>query len=58
VTIRKMREMSFDQFDTLLRGVTSKSKFVRLKTGLRHLDMLRTTLKWFGTKKEIPDWPV
>ena len=58
VTIRKMRTLSFDQFDDLLRGVTSKSKFVRLKTGLRHLNMLYTTIKWFGTKKEIPDWPV
>ena len=58
VTIRKMRKLSFDQFDALLRGVTAKSKFTRLKTGLRHLDMLYTTLKWFKTKKEIPDWPV
>lgn len=58
VTIRKMRMMNFDQFDTLLRGVTSKSKFIRLKTALSHPDMLYTTLKWFKTKKTIPDWPV
>ncbi|MFO7570035.1 MAG: NAD(P)/FAD-dependent oxidoreductase [Smithellaceae bacterium] len=58
VTIRKMRTMNFEQFDRLLAGVTAKSRFTRLKTGLRHLDMLYTTLKWFGTKKEIPDWPV
>ncbi len=58
VTIRKMRKLSFDQFDELLCGVTAKSKLTRLKTGLCHLDMLYTTLKWFGTKKEIPDWPV
>jgi len=58
VTIRKMRTMSFDQFDALLSGVTAGSKFKRLKTGLRHLDMLYTTLKWFGTKKENPGWPV
>ena len=53
-----MRKLSFDQFDALLRGVTAKSKFTRLKTGLCHPDMLYTTLKWFKTKKEIPDWPV
>jgi digeranylgeranylglycerophospholipid reductase len=58
VTIRKMRTMSFDQFDALLRGVTSKSHFVRVKTGLSHPDMLYATLKWFKTKKEVPDWPV
>lgn len=58
VTIRKMRKMNFDQFDRLLSGVTAKSKWTRLKTGLRHPDMLYTTLKWFGVKKKIPDWPV
>ena len=58
VTIRKMRRLSFEQFDVLLHGVTAKSRLTRLKTGLRHLDMLYTTLKWFGTKKEIPPWPV
>lgn len=58
VTIRKMRTLSFDQFDELLSGVTAKSKLTRLKTGLRHLDMLYTTLKWFGTKKANPGWPV
>lgn len=58
VTIRKMRSLSFDQFDALLSGVTAQSKFARLKTGLRHLDMLYTTVKWFGTKKETPVWPV
>lgn len=58
VTIRKMRTMNFDQFDALLCGVTSRNKFTRLKTGLSHPDMLYTTLKWFGTKKAIPAWPV
>jgi len=58
VTIRKMRRLSFDQYDALLRGVTAKSRLTRLKTALCHLDMFYTTLKWFGTKKEIPDWPV
>ncbi len=58
VTIRKMRKMNFDQFDRLLYGVTAKSKCTRLITGLRHLDMLYTTLKWFGVKKKTPDWPV
>jgi len=58
VTIRKMRRLSFEGFDRLLRGVTAKSRRTRLMTGLCHPDMLYTTLKWFGTKKEIPDWPV
>lgn len=58
VTIGKMRTMRFDQFDRLLRGVTAKSRFVRLKTGLRHFDMLYATIKWFGTKKLLPEWPV
>lgn len=58
VTIDKMRQLSFDQFDALLAGVTAKSRLTRLKTGLRHFDMLWTTLRWFGTKKEMPDWPV
>ena len=58
VTIRKMRAMSFNQFDELLAGVTAKSKLTRLKTGLCHPDMLYTTLKWFGTRKDMPDWPL
>jgi digeranylgeranylglycerophospholipid reductase len=58
VTIRKMRRLSFEKFDRLLRGITAKSKSIRLMTGLSHPDMLYTTLKWFGTKKEIPGWPV
>lgn len=58
VTIRKMRTMTFDEFDILLRGVTAKSNFTRLKTALRHPDMLYATLRWFGTKKKIPGWPV
>ncbi len=58
VTIRKMRTLSFDQYDKLLQGVTAPGKFTRLRTALRHLDMFYATLKWFGTKKKIPDWPV
>ncbi len=58
VTIRKMRKLSFDQFDRLLAGVTAKSKCTRLLTGFRHLDMFCATLKWFGTKKVPPAWPV
>ena len=58
VTIRKMRTLSFDQFDHLLCGVTSRSKLARLRIAMRHLDMFYVTMKWFGTKKEIPDWPV
>lgn len=58
VAIRKMRHMNFNQLDALLGGVTSPNKFIRLKTGLRHPDMLYTTFKWFGAKKAIPDWPV
>jgi digeranylgeranylglycerophospholipid reductase len=58
VTIRKMRQLSFEGFDRLLRGVTAKSKRTRLMTGLCHPDMFYTTLKWFGTKKETPVWPV
>jgi len=51
VTIRKMRRLSFEGFDRLLRGVTAKSRRTRLMTGLSHPDMLYTTLKWFGDKK-------
>lgn len=58
VAIRKMRSLSFDQFDGLLRGVTAKSKLARLQTGLKHPDMLWATLKWFKTKKSVPAWPV
>jgi len=58
VTIQKMRSLTFNQFDDLLRGVTSPGKFARFKIALRHLDMFYVTLKWFGTKKEMPDWPV
>ncbi|GAB6271413.1 MAG: NAD(P)/FAD-dependent oxidoreductase [Smithellaceae bacterium] len=58
ITIQKMRALNFDQFDDLLCGVTSQSRFTRFKTALCHPDMFYTTLKWFGTKKEIPDWPV
>jgi digeranylgeranylglycerophospholipid reductase len=58
VTIRKMRTLSFDRFDDLLSGVTSRSKLARFRIALRHLDMFYVTLKWFGTKKTIPDWPV
>ncbi|MEE9914142.1 MAG: NAD(P)/FAD-dependent oxidoreductase [Deltaproteobacteria bacterium] len=58
VAIRKMRTLSFEQYDRLLRGVTAPGRITRLKTALGHLDMLYATLKWFGTKKEVPDWPV
>lgn len=57
VTIGKMRRMTFGQFDRLLAGVTAKSRRTRLITGLKNLDMLRATVKWFGTKKKIPNWP-
>lgn len=58
VTIRKMRRLNFDQFDNLLGGVTASGKLRRLKTALLNPDMVYTTLKWFGTKKSSPDWPV
>ncbi|MHB8138026.1 MAG: NAD(P)/FAD-dependent oxidoreductase [Smithellaceae bacterium] len=58
VTIRKMRTLNFDQFDNLLRGVTSRSKYARFITALGHLEMFYVTIKWFGAKKQIPDWPV
>lgn len=58
VTIRKMRTLNFDQFDKLLAGVTSPERLTRFKIACRHLDMFYVTMKWFGTKKEIPDWPV
>jgi flavin-dependent dehydrogenase len=58
VAIRKMRTLNFDQFDVLLRGVTSRSKLARFRIALNHLDMFYVTIKWFGTKKPIPDWPV
>ncbi|NTW77476.1 MAG: NAD(P)/FAD-dependent oxidoreductase [Syntrophaceae bacterium] len=56
--IRKMRTMSFDQFDNLLSGVTSKSRLIRLKTALCHPYLLYLTIKWLGKKKERPAWPV
>jgi digeranylgeranylglycerophospholipid reductase len=58
VTIQKMKTLNFEQFDVLLRGITSRSWYVRGRTALQHLDMFYATLKWFGTKKSIPDWPV
>lgn len=57
VTIGKMRKLTFDQFDRLLYGVTAKSRWTRLLTGLKNPVMFYTTLQWFGTKKKIPDWP-
>jgi len=58
VTIRKMRTLNFDQFDNLLGGVTSPGKLARFRIACRHLDMFYVTMKWFGTKKEMPAWPV
>jgi digeranylgeranylglycerophospholipid reductase len=58
VTIGKMRTLNFDQFDRLLDGVTSESRSVRLWTALRNPVMFWTTIRWFGTKKKVPDWPV
>jgi hypothetical protein len=53
-----MRTLNFDQFDRLLDGVTSESRSVRLWTALRNPVMFWTTIRWFGTKKKVPDWPV
>ena len=58
VAIQKMKTLKFDEFDKLLGGITSRSWYVRGRTALQHLDMFYVTLKWFGTKKRIPDWPV
>jgi len=58
VTMRKMKKLSFDQYDKLLRGVTAPGRIARLKTALRHPDMFYVTVKWFGTKKNVPGWPV
>lgn len=58
VAIRKMRTLNFDDFDGLLRNITSPDIFVRFKTALRHMDMFYPTVKWFGRKKAKPDWPV
>ncbi|MGB4220379.1 MAG: NAD(P)/FAD-dependent oxidoreductase [Smithellaceae bacterium] len=58
IVIRKMRSFSFEQFDRLLAGVTDRSLFTRIKTGLAHPDLLYATIRWFTTKKEIPPWPV
>jgi digeranylgeranylglycerophospholipid reductase len=58
VTIQKMKTLNFEQFDDLLEGITSKSFFTRFRTALGHREMFYVTLKWFGTKKRIPDWPV
>ncbi|MDD4358131.1 MAG: NAD(P)/FAD-dependent oxidoreductase [Smithellaceae bacterium] len=58
VTIQKMKTLNFEQFDDLLEGITSKSFFTRFRTALGHREMFYVTLKWFGTKKRVPDWPV
>lgn len=58
VAVQKMRTLHFDDFDLLLRNITSPSLFVRFKTALRHLDMFYPTVKWFSVKKTKPDWPV
>jgi len=58
VTIQKMKTLNFEQFDDLLGGITSKNFFARFRTALKHPGMFYVTLKWFGTKKSIPDWPV
>jgi digeranylgeranylglycerophospholipid reductase len=58
VTVQKMKTLNFDEFDKLLGGITSRRWYVRGRTALQHLDMFYATLKWFGTKKSMPDWPV
>jgi digeranylgeranylglycerophospholipid reductase len=58
VTIGKMRTLNFDRFDRLLAGVTSASLRVRFWTALQNPLMFWTTIRWFKTKKKIPDWPV
>ncbi len=58
VTIGKMRKLAFDEFDQLLSGVTSPSLRVRFRTALQNPLMFWTTIRWFKTKKKIPDWPV
>ncbi len=58
VTIRKMKTLNFKQFDDLLSGITSRKYFARLRTALGHRDMFYATLKWFGMKKSMPDWPI
>jgi digeranylgeranylglycerophospholipid reductase len=58
VTIQKMKTLNFEQFDDLLSGITSKNFFARFRTAFGHREMFYVTLKWFGTKKNMPDWPV
>ena len=58
VTIQKMKTLNFDEFDTMLGGITSRSWYTRGRTALQHLDMFYATLKWFGTRRHRPDWPV
>ena len=58
VAIRKMRTLNFDDFDCLLRNITSPNIFVRFKTALCHMDMFYPTVKWFGKNKSKPNWPV
>lgn len=58
VTIGKMRSLTFDEFDQLLDGVTSASLRARFWTALQNPLMFWTTIRWFKTKKKIPDWPV
>ncbi|HOG11537.1 MAG TPA: NAD(P)/FAD-dependent oxidoreductase [Smithellaceae bacterium] len=58
VTIGKMRSLTFGEFDRLLSGVTSASLRVRFWTALQNPLMFWTTIRWFKTKKKIPDWPV
>ncbi len=58
VTIKKMATMNSHRFDNLLSGITSQNKFTRLNTALHHPDMFYGMIKWFGTKKPRPDWPL
>jgi len=54
--ISKMRTLSFDQFDRLLRDVTSTSNISRAKAALQHADMLYATYKWLRKKQPFPAW--
>lgn len=48
--IKKMRRLSFADFDDLLQAAAVKKPWIRTKTGLRHPDLLIAAWRWLRKK--------
>jgi digeranylgeranylglycerophospholipid reductase len=48
--IKKMRQLSFGDFDNLLQAATLRKPWIRMKVGLRHPDLLIAAWRWLRKK--------